>query len=80
MELFVFLVVFGYMYKEFEGGKGNWKMVVEDSDNKVFYVNGVIVLRVIEINVEFESGGIVRVFMLVEILDGKIKKVVESWV
>ncbi|CAF2137186.1 BnaA02g07790D [Brassica napus] len=79
-ELSVPLVVFGHMHKELEGGKGNRKMVVEDSDNKVLYVNGAIVPRVIETNVESESGGTVRAFTLVEILDGKIKKVVESWV
>ncbi|XP_033140257.1 uncharacterized protein LOC103851652 isoform X2 [Brassica rapa] len=85
-ELSVPLVVFGHMHKELEGGKGNRKMVVEDSDNKVLYVNGAIVPRVIEINetpvgaAEPESGGTVRAFTLVEILDGKIKKVVESWV
>ncbi|CAN7038507.1 hypothetical protein BRARA_B01160 [Brassica rapa] len=85
-ELSVPLVVFGHMHKELEGGKGNRKMVVEDSDNKVLYVNGAIVPRVIEIietpvgAAESESGGTVRAFTLVEILDGKIKKVVESWV
>ncbi|KAF2598899.1 hypothetical protein F2Q68_00007909 [Brassica cretica] len=78
--------VFGHMHKELGGGKGNRKMVVEDSDNKVLYVNGAIVPRVIEIKetpvgtAESESGGTVRAFTLVEILDGKIKKVVESWV
>ncbi|XP_013618135.1 PREDICTED: uncharacterized protein LOC106324710 isoform X3 [Brassica oleracea var. oleracea] len=85
-ELSVPLVVFGHMHKELGGGKGNRKMVVEDSDNKVLYVNGAIVPRVIEIKetpvgtAESESGGTVRAFTLVEILDGKIKKVVESWV
>lgn len=85
-ELSVPLVVFGHMHKELEGGKGNRKMVVQDSDNEIVYVNGAIVPRVIEINetpvgaAESESGGTVRAFTLVEILDGKIKKVVECWV
>ncbi|KAF8083782.1 hypothetical protein N665_0751s0001 [Sinapis alba] len=85
-ELSVPLVVFGHMHKELEGGKGNRKMVVQDSDKKIVYVNGAIVPRVKETNetpvgaAESESGGTVRAFTLVEILDGKIKKVVESWV
>ncbi|KAG2310850.1 hypothetical protein Bca52824_022407 [Brassica carinata] len=85
-ELSVPLVVFGHMHKELEGGKGNRKLVVQDSDNEIVYVNGAIVPRVIETNetpvgaAESESGGTVRAFTLVEILDGKIKKVVESWV
>ncbi|CAH8357186.1 unnamed protein product [Eruca vesicaria subsp. sativa] len=84
MELSVPLVVFGHMHKEFDGGKGNRKMVVQDSYNKIVYVNGAIVPRVKERPVgaaeELESGGTIRAFTLVEILDGKIKKVVESWV
>ncbi|CAH8366104.1 unnamed protein product [Eruca vesicaria subsp. sativa] len=84
-ELSVPLVVFGHMHKELDGGKGNRKMVVQDSDNKIVYVNGAIVPRVKETPVggaeeESESGGTLRAFTLVEILDGKIKKVVESWV
>ncbi|CAH8388206.1 unnamed protein product [Eruca vesicaria subsp. sativa] len=83
-ELSVPLVVFGHMHKELDGGKGNRKMVVQDSDNKIVYVNGAIVPRVKETPVgaaeELESGGTIRAFTLVEILDGKIKKVVDSWV
>lgn len=85
-ELSVPLVVFGHMHKELDGGKGNRKMVVQDSDNEIVYVNGAIVPRVEETNetpvgaAESESGGTVRAFTLVEILDGKIKKVVECWV
>lgn len=82
-ELSVPLVVFGHMHKELDGGKGNRKMLVQDSDNKIVYLNGAIVPRVKETPVgaaESESGGTVRAFTLVEILDGKIKKVVESWV
>lgn len=82
-ELSVPLVVFGHMHKELDGGKGNRKMLVKDSDNKIVYLNGAIVPRVKETNetpAESASGGTVRAFTLVEILDGKIKKVVESWV
>uniref|UniRef100_A0A1J3E121 Calcineurin-like phosphoesterase domain-containing protein n=1 Tax=Noccaea caerulescens TaxID=107243 RepID=A0A1J3E121_NOCCA len=101
-KLSVPLVVFGHMHKELESGKGNRKMVVQDSDNQIVYVNGAIVPRVKEAKekcqgsswrgignnempveaaaAESENGGTVRAFTLVEILDGKIKKVAETWV
>jgi len=78
------LVVFGHMHKELQRGKGNRKMVVQDSDNQTVYVNGAIVPRVKEAKkrgaAESESGGTTRAFTLVEILDGKIKKIAEIWV
>uniref|UniRef100_A0A1J3HP19 Calcineurin-like phosphoesterase domain-containing protein n=1 Tax=Noccaea caerulescens TaxID=107243 RepID=A0A1J3HP19_NOCCA len=101
-KLSVPLVVFGHMHKELESGKGNRKMVVQDSDNQIVYVNGAIVPRVKEAKencqgsswrgignnempveaaaAESENGGTIRAFTLVEILDGKIKKVAETWV
>lgn len=81
------LVVFGHMHDELQSGKGNRKMVVQDSDNQTVYVNGAIVPRVKGVKencqggaAESESGGTTRAFTLVEILDGRIKKVAESWV
>ncbi|KAL1217563.1 hypothetical protein V5N11_004729 [Cardamine amara subsp. amara] len=90
-KLSVPLVVFGHMHKELQSGKGNRKMVVHDSDKQTIYVNGAIVPRVKRANenyqgtswreaAESESGGTARAFTLVEIVDGKINKVVESWV
>ncbi|EOA14752.1 hypothetical protein CARUB_v10028048mg [Capsella rubella] len=85
------LVVFGHMHNELQSGKGNRKMVVQDSDNQILYVNGAIVPRIkgAEENCEgnscrgadeSENGGTTRAFTLVEIFDGKIKKVAETWV
>ncbi|CAH8280080.1 unnamed protein product [Arabidopsis lyrata] len=83
-KLSVPLVVFGHMHKELQRGKGNRKMVVQDGDNQTVYVNGAIVPRVKEAKergaAESESGGTTRAFTLVEILDGKIKKIAEIWV
>ncbi|CAH2069555.1 unnamed protein product [Thlaspi arvense] len=91
-KLSVPLVVFGHMHKELQSGKGDREMVVQDSDNQTVYVNGAVVPRVKgtkeencgrgigENETSSESGGTVRVYTLVEILDGKIKKVAESWV
>lgn len=90
-KLSVPLVVFGHMHKELQFGKGNRKMVVQDSDNQTVYVNGAIVPRVKETKehsegnswrgaAEAENGGTTRAFTLVEILDGKIKKIAEVWV
>ncbi|XP_010483386.1 PREDICTED: uncharacterized protein LOC104761915 isoform X1 [Camelina sativa] len=86
------LVVFGHMHKELESGKGNRKMVVQDSDNQTVYLNGAIVPRIREAKEncqgdslsgadESEKGGnTTRAFTLVEISDGKIKKIAEIWV
>ncbi|XP_068344891.1 uncharacterized protein [Pyrus communis] len=76
------LVVFGHMHKELAHGNGLRKMIVVGDDNTI-YLNGAIVPRVKRLNVEQgtpESCGTVRAFTLVEILDGTVDKIVESWV
>ncbi|CAN6563977.1 unnamed protein product [Malus baccata var. baccata] len=76
------LVVFGHMHKELAHGNGLRKMIVVGADNTI-YLNGAIFPRVKRLNVEQgtpESCGTMRAFTLVEILDGTVDKIVESWV
>ncbi|XP_057539324.1 uncharacterized protein LOC130817565 isoform X2 [Amaranthus tricolor] len=68
------LVVFGHMHKELSFG-GSRKMVAVDADNTL-YLNAAIVPRV-----KYPSSeGSIRAFTVVEISDGRITKVTESWV
>ncbi|KAK2646686.1 hypothetical protein Ddye_021881 [Dipteronia dyeriana] len=76
------LVVFGHMHKELAHGNGLRKMVV-DADNTI-YLNGAIVPRVKSLVDEpgtpNKIGGTLRVFTMVEILDGRVDKIAETWV
>ncbi|GAV79971.1 Metallophos domain-containing protein [Cephalotus follicularis] len=94
-EFVIPLVVFGHMHKELAHGNGPRKMIVVEPDNTV-YLNGAIVPRVkrliddqgaVNRNLTNEgsvkspeSGGTLRAFTLVEILDGSVVKISESWV
>ncbi|KAH0970172.1 hypothetical protein GBA52_022328 [Prunus armeniaca] len=70
-------------------GNGLRKMIVVGADNTI-YLNGAIVPRVKKLNDEFvdkepdlstpESCGTIRAFTIVEIVDGAVDKIVESWV
>ncbi|CAN6681376.1 unnamed protein product [Malus baccata var. baccata] len=76
------LVVFGHMHKELADGNGLRKMIVVGDDNTI-YLNGAIVPRVKRLNVEQgtpESCGTMRAFTVVEILNGTVDNIVESWV
>ncbi|CAL9028191.1 unnamed protein product [Prunus brigantina] len=83
------LVVFGHMHKQLADGNGLRKMIVVGADNTI-YLNGAIVPRVKKLNDEFvnkephlstpESCGTIRAFTIVEIVDGAVDKIVESWV
>ncbi|MED6146459.1 hypothetical protein PIB30_034571 [Stylosanthes scabra] len=84
-QVFIPLVVFGHMHKELAYGKGLRKMVVVGTDNTI-YLNGAVVPRVkgnsdaeIALNSP-EGGGTTRVFTLVEISEGRVVKIKESWV
>ncbi|KAF6143677.1 hypothetical protein GIB67_021687 [Kingdonia uniflora] len=70
------LVVFGHMHKELAYRKGLRKMIVVGADNTV-YLNGAIVPRVKNFP---ETEGTVRAFTLVEILNGNLEKIAETWV
>ncbi|XP_010265658.1 PREDICTED: uncharacterized protein LOC104603343 isoform X2 [Nelumbo nucifera] len=79
------LVVFGHMHKELAYGNGLRKMLVVGADNTI-YLNGAIVPRVRSFMKEETSTyapvstGTVRAFTLVEILDGKLVRIAETWV
>jgi len=86
------LVVFGHMHKELAHGKGFRKMIVVGDDN-VIYLNGAIVPRVKSLSDEdkrslkvesplssLEAKGTARAFTLVELSDGRVTRVAESWV
>ncbi|XP_022731944.1 uncharacterized protein LOC111286307 isoform X2 [Durio zibethinus] len=89
------LVVFGHMHKELAYGNGLRKMIVVGTDD-IIYLNGAIVPRVkrpineqtaYRCSVDTEtslqasnSNGTKRAFTLVEILNGHVDKISESWV
>ncbi|XP_039031808.1 uncharacterized protein LOC120166643 isoform X2 [Hibiscus syriacus] len=77
------LVVFGHMHKELAHGNGLRKMIVVGSDD-IIYLNGAIVPRVRPINKTplqaSNSDGTNRAFTLVEISNGQVDKISESWV
>lgn len=89
------LVVFGHMHKQLAKGNGLRKTIVVGSDQTV-YLNGAVVPRVrpsidrrntstdiaddmANLSLQ-EPKGTFRVFTLVDILDGRVDKVTESWV
>ncbi|KAG8495366.1 hypothetical protein CXB51_013049 [Gossypium anomalum] len=78
------LVVFGHMHKELAHGNGLRKMIVVGTDD-IIYLNGAIVPRVKRSTNETSlhasnSDGTYRAFTLVEILNGQVNKISESWV
>ncbi|XP_037493106.1 uncharacterized protein LOC105633485 isoform X2 [Jatropha curcas] len=77
------LIVFGHMHKELAYGNGLRKMLVVGSD-KTIYLNGAIVPRVKRISGDdrssTDSRGTWRGFTLVEILEGTVDKIAETWV
>ncbi|XP_027919877.1 uncharacterized protein LOC114178265 [Vigna unguiculata] len=86
------LVVFGHMHKELAYGNGFRKMIVVGADNTI-YLNGAIVPRVKRLNDEdkrsldeesalssSEAKGTRRAFTLLDISEGRVAKIAESWV
>ncbi|KAK7265126.1 hypothetical protein RJT34_32742 [Clitoria ternatea] len=86
------LVVFGHMHKELAYGNGFRKMIVVGADNTIF-LNGAIVPRVKTLGDEekrslddlgalssSEAKGTTRAFTLVEISEGRVAKIAETWV
>lgn len=93
-ELSIPLVVFGHMHKQLQFGNELRKMIVAGGDDTV-YLNGAVVPRVQEMGNEQGtynqmtlsdetsvkmSQGTLRAFTMVEIMNGKLKKVAETWV
>ncbi|XP_057967677.1 uncharacterized protein LOC131157492 isoform X2 [Malania oleifera] len=89
------LVVFGHMHKELAHGNGLRRMIVVGTDNTI-YLNGAIVPRVKMIDEQGtsercfmnketpilnpNSKGTTRAFTLVEILNGRLQRIAETWV
>ncbi|KAK3010889.1 hypothetical protein RJ639_011614 [Escallonia herrerae] len=86
------LVVFGHMHKELVHGNGLRKMVVVGDDNTI-YLNGANVPRVKRLYSKQgtsstsslplstpNSEGSLRAFTLVEIVNGQLEKIAETWV
>ncbi|XP_029126061.1 uncharacterized protein LOC109792784 isoform X2 [Cajanus cajan] len=91
-EVSIPLVVFGHMHKELAYGNGFRKMIVVGAD-KTIYLNGAVVPRIKRLgdedkrNLDDESAlsspeakGTRRAFTLVEISEGRVAKIAESWV
>lgn len=82
-KLSIKLVVFGHMHKELAYGNGLRKMMVVGDDSTV-YLNGAIVPRVKAIGKEQGSGseseGSLRAFTIVDISNGSLEKITETWV
>ncbi|KAL3533154.1 hypothetical protein ACH5RR_006675 [Cinchona calisaya] len=90
------LVVFGHMHKQLAHGNELRKMIVVGNDNTVYLNGAIVprVKRLgneqemgtrSSLNNETshrasESGGTSRAFTIAEILDGRVEKVVETWV
>ncbi|CAI0394959.1 unnamed protein product [Linum tenue] len=77
------LIVFGHMHKQLAYRAGLRKMIVVGHDDTI-YLNGAIVPRVKPVNREpratQESEGTLRAFTLVEIVEGRVEKIAETWV
>lgn len=94
-ELPIPLVVFGHMHKELAYGNGLRKMVVVGTDDTI-YLNGAVVPRVKcsaseqgssgggfvreEVFHSDVSKGTLRAFTVIDIKDGRVEKITESWV
>ncbi|KAI4344252.1 hypothetical protein L6164_011499 [Bauhinia variegata] len=87
------LIVFGHMHKELAYGNGSRKMIVVGPDNTA-YLNGAIVPRVKRLDGEGERNvsnnesslsspevkGTTRAFTVVDISEGRVARITESWV
>ncbi|CAL1414889.1 unnamed protein product [Linum trigynum] len=77
------LIVFGHMHKELAYRAGLRKMIVV-GDDETIYLNGAIVPRVKPVSHEQgaaqQSEGTLRAFTLVEIVDGRVARIAETWV
>ncbi|CAN1745964.1 hypothetical protein LINPERHAP1_LOCUS2631 [Linum perenne] len=77
------LIIFGHMHKELAYRNGLRKMIVV-ADDETIYLNGAIVPRVKDIIHEPSSTqdvqGTHRAFTLVEIVEGRVEKIAETWV
>ncbi|KAJ8753162.1 hypothetical protein K2173_017736 [Erythroxylum novogranatense] len=90
--LSIALVVFGHMHKELAYGNGLRKMIVVGADNRI-YLNGAIVPRV-KASISGQEGAsrsftnddipaserTTRAFTVVDILEGRVDNVTETWV
>ena len=90
------LVVFGHMHKELAHGNGHRKMIVVGEDDTTYLNGAIVprVKTLIDeqgtsntsvTNSEAppftpESKGTIRAFTVVEILDGRLDKIAETWV
>ncbi|XVE71102.1 hypothetical protein DITRI_Ditri10aG0123600 [Diplodiscus trichospermus] len=90
------LVVFGHMHKELAHGNGLRKMIVVGTDNIIYLNGAIVPRVKRSINEQqtayrhtvddknslqaSNSDGTKRAFTLVEILDGRVDKISESWV
>lgn len=86
------LVVFGHMHNALQYGNDLRKMIVVASDNTI-YLNGAIVPRVKDSlladprssaegqnQLQTPRVDTLRAFTVVEMLDGQVEKIVETWV
>ena len=93
---FVPLVVFGHMHKELAHGNGLRKMIVVGTDGTIYLNGAIVprVKTLIDeqstsknsltedlskLSLQ-ETRGSMRAFTLVDILDGKVDKISETWV
>ncbi|XP_052181832.1 uncharacterized protein LOC127794623 isoform X2 [Diospyros lotus] len=90
------LVVFGHMHKDLADGNGLRKMIVVGADNTVYLNGAIVprVKELGNEHATYSRSfmnnetplsnqnaeGTVRAFTLVEMLDGKLEKIVETWV
>ncbi|MCO5573314.1 hypothetical protein L7F22_027083 [Adiantum nelumboides] len=78
------LVIFGHMHKTLCLNRGNRTMLVRGQDN-IMYVNAAVVPRVIDINASecsTQKVGLqtLRNFTVVDLVNGQVEKVAETWV
>ncbi|XP_044472239.1 uncharacterized protein LOC123200920 [Mangifera indica] len=90
------LVVFGHMHKQLHGGKGLRKMIAFGADNTIYLNGAIVPrVKILTddqgtVNRSFmnnetsvatsDSSGTMRAFTLVEIRDGVVHKITETWV
>eukprot|EP00261_Vitis_vinifera_P037119 XP_019078362.1 PREDICTED: uncharacterized protein LOC100853154 [Vitis vinifera] len=90
------LVVFGHMHKELAHGNGHRKMIVVGEDDTTYLNGAIVPRVKTLINEQGtsntsvtnseappftpESKGTIRAFTVVEILDGRLDKIAETWV
>lgn len=95
-KLSVPLVVFGHMHKQLANGNGLRKMIVVGDDNSVYLNGAIVPrvkrlayehrtdsknpLKTENPLLTPEPEGTIRAFTLVEILEGRLEKIAETWV